>query len=284
MRLGILGVEVVAHDARPHAACGAELRHLFQEIAMRVEEERQPRRELVDIEPGINRRLHVGHAVGQRERHFLHCRRAGLAHVVAGDRDGVPLRHVLVGVRKNVGDNAHRLRRRIDIRSARDVLLQHIVLNCARKLGHFASGALGSDDVQRQQNRCGRVDGHRGGDLLQVDAVEQAHHVVDGVDRHADLANLAHGERVVGVEPDLRRQIEGNAQAGGSLAQQIFVAPVRFVGIAHARVLPHGPQTAAIHGRLHAAGVGELSRVTYVAVVIPRLEIGRRVQRMNGNV
>ena len=95
MRLGILGAEVVAHDARPHAAGGAELRHFFQEIAVRVEEERQPGRELVHVETGVNGGLHVGHAVGQGEGDLLHRGRAGLAHVVAGDGDGVPLGHVL---------------------------------------------------------------------------------------------------------------------------------------------------------------------------------------------
>ena len=31
-----------------------------------------------------------------------------------------------------------------------------------------------------------------------------------GVDRHADLADFSHGERVVGVQPDLRGQVEGH--------------------------------------------------------------------------
>ena len=96
--------------------------------------------------------------------------------------------------------------------------------------------------------------------LLQVDAVEQAHHVFDGIDGDADFADLAHGQRVVGVEADLRRQIEGHAQAGGAVAQQILVAAIGLFGVAHAGVLPHGPETSAIHGGLHAAGVRKLSR------------------------
>ena len=35
-------------------------------------------------------------------------------------------------------------------------------------------------------------------------------HVVDGVDGHADLADLAHDSRIIGIESDLRRQIEGD--------------------------------------------------------------------------
>jgi hypothetical protein len=98
---------------------------------VRVEEKRQPRREVVHIETGIDRGLHVGHAVGQRECHFLQGGASCLAHVVTGDGDGVPLGHVLVGVGEDVRDDAHRLRRRINVGAARDVFLQDIVLHRA---------------------------------------------------------------------------------------------------------------------------------------------------------
>ncbi len=84
-RLGISGLEMFAHDARPHAAGGAELGDFFQEIIVRVEEEGQARRELVDIQASFDRGLDVSHAVTESERDFLHGGRSGLAHVVAGD-------------------------------------------------------------------------------------------------------------------------------------------------------------------------------------------------------
>ena len=96
--------------------------------------------------------------------------------------------------------------------------------------------------------------------------------------------DLSHSEGVVGIEPDLRRQVEGHAQSGGAIAQQILVAAVRFFGIAHAGVLPHGPQAATIHRGLHAAGVGELPGEVEIAVVIPAFQIGRCVKRMNTDV
>jgi hypothetical protein len=40
--------------------------------------------------PGVDRRLHVGDPVGERERDLLDRRAALLAEVVAGDRDRVP--------------------------------------------------------------------------------------------------------------------------------------------------------------------------------------------------
>jgi hypothetical protein len=115
-------------------------------------------------------------------------------------------------------------------------------------------------------------------------AVEQAHHVLDGIDGHAHFSNLAHGQRIIGVQPDLRRQVESHAQPGGALAQEILVAPVRLLGIAHAGILPHRPEPAAIHGRLHAARVGELPRIADIAIVVGAFQIGRGVKRLNVNV
>ena len=45
------------------------------------------------------------------------------------------------------------------------------------------------------------------------------------------------------------------------MGEQIFVAAVGLLRVAHAGVLAHGPQTAAIHGGLDAAGVGVLAGI-----------------------
>jgi hypothetical protein len=165
LRLGILRAEMIAHDARPHPARRAKLRHLFQKIAVRIEEERQPWRELVDVETGVDGCLHIGHAVGQGECHFLHRRGSGLAHVIAGDGNRVPLGHMLVGIREDVGDDAHCLlpADKYTFR-ARCTLLAHRFAWC-RKVCGVPSAALRSHDVQRQQNGSTGIDGHRSGDL-----------------------------------------------------------------------------------------------------------------------
>ena len=92
---GSLRAEALAHERRPHAARGAQLGDLLEEVVVQVEEERQPRREVVDVEAALDRRLHVADAVGERERELLHRRRAGFADVVAADRHRVPARRVL---------------------------------------------------------------------------------------------------------------------------------------------------------------------------------------------
>ena len=88
--------------------------------------------------------------------------------------------------------------------------------------------ALGGDalpardrDVEREQDDRRRVDRHRRRHAIERNAVEQLRHVVDRVDGDADAADLAGGERVIGVVAHLRRQIEGDAQAADALREQV---------------------------------------------------------------
>ena len=91
-------------------------------------------------------------------------------------------------------------------------------------------------------------------------------------------------QRMVGIEADLRGQIEGDRKSGGAVGQQILVAFVRFLGVAHAGVLAHGPQAAAVHGGLHAAGEGIFAGISDFAFVVGAFEIGGRVERIDRNV
>ena len=58
-RARVARVEPLAHEARVDAPRGAELRDLLEQVAVRGEEERQPRRERVDREAGVDRARHV---------------------------------------------------------------------------------------------------------------------------------------------------------------------------------------------------------------------------------
>ena len=78
-----------AHSLRAARILG----DLLEEVAVRVEEERDARHEVVDVEPGVDAVLHVLEAVAQREGQLLQRRRAGFADVVPAHRDRVPLRH-----------------------------------------------------------------------------------------------------------------------------------------------------------------------------------------------
>ena len=152
--------------------------------------------------------------------------------------------------------------RRIDVGAARDVLLQDVVLDGA---GEFADDPRpgAAPPARRSASRIAAVE------LMvidvetcpQRDALEQALHVGQRGDRHADAAHFARGQRMVGIHAHLRGQIEGHRESGGALREQIAVAAVALLGGAEAGVLAHGPEAAAVHVAVDAARVGELARV-----------------------
>jgi hypothetical protein len=225
-RLWVLCAEPVAHDVRPHPPGGAELRHLLEDVVVAVEEERQPRGELVDVHAAIDRRLHVRDPGAERERDLLHRAAALLAEVVTRDRDRVPLRDVLRAVLEDVRREPHGRLRRVDVVPARDVLLEYVVLRRAAQLLGWDALLLADELVEEQQDRGRRVDRHRRRDLVQRDLVERRAHVVDRVDRDARAADLAQAARVVGVKAELRRQVERHRQAGAAAREQVAIALV----------------------------------------------------------
>ena len=124
----------VAHRVGPEHAGGAVLGHLFEQVIVRVEEERQARGEVVDGHAAGQALFDVVKAVGQRERQLLRGRRAGLADVVAGDRHRVPLRHVPGAILDHVAHQPHaRLRREHELVLGVE-LLEDVILERAAEL------------------------------------------------------------------------------------------------------------------------------------------------------
>ena len=160
-RLGVLRGELALDELRPEQARGAHLGDLHEEVHADRPEERQPRRERVDVEAGRDAGAHVFDAVGQRVGELEVGRRAGFLHVIAGDRDGVELRHLLRRVGEDVGDDAHRGIGRIDVGVAHHELFEDVVLNGARQLGRRHALLLARDDEQRQDRQHRAVHGHR---------------------------------------------------------------------------------------------------------------------------
>ncbi len=123
--------------------------------------------------PASRAAVDVGDRVGQRERHFLDRGRSGLADVVTADRDRVPVRQLALAPREDVGHDAERVPRRIDVGAARDVFLQDVVLDRAGEPVERHALPAGHRDVERQQDDRRRVDRHRRGHPVQRDAVEE---------------------------------------------------------------------------------------------------------------
>ena len=95
------------------------------------------------------------------------------------------------------------------------------------------------------------------------------------IDGHPDLPDLAVGEGVVGIVADLRRKVEGDAQAGLSLVQQIFVAVVGLLRRRKSRVLAHGPKTPPVHGGLNPARKRKFPGKPQIPAVIGVFDVER---------
>src|SRR6266567_8350153 len=96
---------------------------------MAIKEKRELAREAIHVQPCIERGLLIADSVGERKRDLLHGCRSRLANMVTTDADCVPAWKVFSAVAENIGNDAHRVLRRIDIRSACDVLFQDVVLH-----------------------------------------------------------------------------------------------------------------------------------------------------------
>ena len=267
-----VGAVTVAHPMGPDAAGGTVLGDLLEEVAVGIEEEAQPRGELVDRHARRHGRLDVGEPVGQGEGQLLGRRRACFTDVVARDRDRVPPWHLRRAEPHDVGHQAHRGPRREHVLLLRLVLLQDVVLQRARQPGPLDPGTVGHADVHGQEGRRGRVDRHRRRDATEVDVGEEPLHVGLRVHGHPGPADLAPGQGVVGVAPEERGHVEGRRQPVTTGPQQFLEALVGVGRRPESGELAHRPETRAVHGGVRPPGVGELSRELRLVRPVDRLE------------
>ena len=72
-------------------------------------------------QPGLQGGFDIRNCVRQSKGDLLDSRRAGLAYVITGNADGVPMRHLCLAEAEQVGDQAHGGFWREDIRAAGDI-------------------------------------------------------------------------------------------------------------------------------------------------------------------
>src|SRR5437867_198889 len=191
---------------------------------MGIQEKRNTGCEIIDSQATLAGRLNVGDAIRESKRHLLDGGGTRLANVITTDGNGIPLRSVLAAKGKDVRDNSHRRAGRIDVRAPRDVLLQNVILNCARKPRERSTLPFGDGEIEREQNRRGGVDGHRGGNAFERDPLEESFHILEGIDGYSDAAHFSLGQRMIGVEADLGGKIKSYGKSSRPLREQITVA------------------------------------------------------------
>ena len=248
-QLGVLDAVALAADAVPQLGEGAHLARLLDEADARVDEEADAADHggqlgRVDL-AGLAHAVEHADGGGQRVGDLLHRCGPRLLQVVAADVDRVPLGHVAHRVGDGVDGEPEARSRREDVGPPAEILLDDVVLRRARQLAGRHAQVLRVGHVEAEQPRRRGVDRHGGVHRRHRDLVEQLVHVPEVRHGHADLADLARRLGRVGVVAGLRRQVEGDGQAGLTLGQ---VGPVQLVGGAGggvARVRPHHPAAAS---------------------------------------
>jgi len=244
---GVLRAEL-AHRLVPEVTGRPQHGDLHEEVHADAEEEGEPGGEIVDREAAVDGRPDVLLAVGQREGRLEDRVGARFHDVVAADGDRVVARHVLGAVGDDVRDDPHRGQGRVDVSVAREKLLEDVVLDRAGELLLLHALLLGGHDVAREDGQHGAVHRHGDGHLVQGNAVEEDLHVLDGVDGHAGLADVAGHPRVIGVVAAVRGQVEGDGQALIAGGEGFSVKRVRFLGRGEPGVLADRPGLVGVHG------------------------------------
>ena len=257
----LLRAELVAHHLGPDPAGGAELRDLLEEVVVRVEEEREPRSELIHVETALLRLRHVRAPVREGERELLDRGGAGLPDVIARDRDRVPLGGRPGRELDRVGDEAQGVARRVEELLLGDVLLQDVVLGRATQAGERDPVRRAGEQVHPPEDVRGGVDRHAGRHLGEGDPGEQPAHVVERAHVDPALPDLAERLGVVGVDPIEGGVVERDRQPGLPVLQEVAEPAVRVLGRSEAGEHPHRPEPAPIHRRMDPAGERGLARV-----------------------
>ncbi len=201
-------------------------------------------------------------------------------HVIAGDRNRIELRHLLRRVFDDVGDDAHRRRWRIYIGVAHHELFQNVILNGAGEF--FGRNALlfTRDDEIRHDRDHGAVHRHRHAHLVERNAGKEDFHILDGIDGHTRLADIARHARMIAVVTAMGGEIERHRQAHLTRGQILAIEGVGFLGGGETGILAHGPGPAGIHGGFHPAHERHQSRQG-VGCLQP-FQIGCGIKRPDG--
>jgi hypothetical protein len=157
-----------------------------------------------------------------------------------------------------VGGQAQARARRIDVRAARHVLLEEVVLHRAREALQRHPLRPADGRVEAQEDGRGGVDGHRRRHAPERDALSST------CMSSSEPMETPTRPTSPGRAGGRRRGPSGSAgrrppRARLAALEQRAVAAVRLLGGAEAGVLAHRPQPAAVHRRVHPAGEGRLA-------------------------
>ena len=151
----------------------------------------------INVHPGFDAGTQVFQSICEGVSKFNISRSPRLLHVVTTDGDGIKFWHVLRSKFKDIGNNFHGRRWRIDIGVANHKLFQDIILYRSAQLLHRDSLLLGGNNIKCQDWQHCTVHGHRNRHDVQWDLIEQDLHVEDGVYGNTCLTHVTHNPLMI---------------------------------------------------------------------------------------
>src|SRR5258706_13572794 len=122
------GPKTFAHRARPDSSRRPILGDLFKKIVMSVEEERNPWRELLEIETRADTPFNVFNPIAECKRQLLQGCGACFANVITANRNRVIARNMIGAKLESINNQFHRGADWIDPLLLGYILFQDVVL------------------------------------------------------------------------------------------------------------------------------------------------------------
>jgi hypothetical protein len=137
------------------------------------------------------------------------------------------------------------------------------------------------DDEVGEHRNDRAIHGHRHGNLVERDALEQDLHVLDGIDGDPCLADISDDARMVAVIAAMGGEVEGHRNALLAGRQRLAVEGVGFLRRRETGILADRPRTTGIHGGARAAYEGREAR--QAVQMRNSFQIVGRVERLDRN-
>ena len=251
-RLRIFRIELF-HDAAPQQARRTHLGNFQVEVHANSPEEGQTASEGIYVHALRQGGLHILFTVGQSEGQLQRLVGTRLLHVVATDRDGVELGHVLAGVLDDVTNDAHAGLWWVNIGITHHELFQNVVLNGTAELVLAHALLFRRHHIACQHGQHCAVHRHRHTNLVQRNTVEQDFHVFYTVNGHTRLAHVTRYTRVVAVVTTVGGQVKSYRYPLTTCGQGFAVKRIGFFSGRETCILANRPRAYRIHSSLRAA-------------------------------
>jgi len=245
-------------------------------------EERQTRCKSININTCGNTGTEIFQTVCQGVSQLNIRRSTRFLHVIAGDGNGVELRHLLGSIFKDVRDNLHGEGRRIDISITYHEFFQNIILDSTCHFFQLGTLFQTCIDIECHNRKHSTVHSHGHGHLVQRNSIEQHLHVLQGTNGYTRLADITHHAFVVGVITTVSGQVESYRQTFLAGSQITTIECIGFFGCGETGILTDGPGTQGVHHRIRTTQIRRKSGS--IAQVFHSLKVFFCINRLHFNV